>query len=62
MNETEKLIKENKKMALNTHYFQKNEIIPEYMEITHLISHQNTVLKIRQNNIKEAVHLFEKDK
>lgn len=62
INEAEKLMKDNKKMSINTHYFQPNEIISEKMDITHVLNHQSTVVKIKQKNLKDAAHQLEKEK
>lgn len=62
MNEAEKLMKDNKKMIMNTHYYKGNEIIAEQMDVTNVMIHQSTVMKIRQKSIKEVKQQFEKEK
>lgn len=55
-------MKDNKKMMISAHYYKDTEILMEQMDVTNMMNHQGTVLKIRQKSIKDAIQHFEKEK
>ena len=55
-------MKDNKKLIITAHYYKETEIIMEPMDVTNLMNHQSTVLKIKQKSIKDAFQHFEKEK
>lgn len=55
-------MKDNKKVKLTTQYFKSEEIVTEVMQFPVLMTHQSILLKIKQNNIKDATLQIEKEK
>lgn len=48
---SEKLSKSYKRTAINTYYFRKNDINREKIDMDAVVAYQNTVLRLRHNNI-----------
>ena len=55
-------MKDNKKLMVTAHYYKETDIIMEQMDVTNMMNHQSTVLKIKQKSIKDAFQYFEKEK
>lgn len=45
-------------MGISTHYFKRNEIVREKIEMDSIISYQTAIIKLKQCNLNEAKLIF----